>query len=79
MPDLNDEYETDDIYLSAYLMISGCTLERRRKIGAKVLFVFTNAGGSIKDLREAYYAGKARVNPHQFSQQVVAMKKLCFE
>ena len=78
MPETN-EYETDDIYLAAYFKICGCTMERRRKVGNKVLFVFTNPAGSIKDLREAFYSGKAKVDPHAFQQQIVAMKKLCFE
>ena len=78
MPDTK-EYETDDIYLAAYFMLCGCIMEKRKKIGNKVLFVFTNPAGSIQELREGYYSGKARVNPHQFQQQIIAMKKLCFE
>ena len=74
-----EEFETDDIYLSSYLKISGCTMERRRRLGNKVIFIFTNIGGSIKDLREAYYMGKARVDPHAFATATVSMKKLCFE
>jgi len=74
-----EEYETDDIYLAAYLSIAGCVMERRRKIGNKVMFVFTNPAGPIKDLREAYYSNKAMVKACQFAQQVVNMKQLCFE
>lgn len=74
-----EEYETDDIYLSAYLQIAGCVMERRKKVGNKVVFVFTNPAGSIKDLREAYYSNKAMVRANQFAQQVRDMKQLCFE
>jgi hypothetical protein len=79
MPDLKEEYETDDIYLAAYFMICGCVMERRKKLGNKVLFIFTNPGGSIKDLREAYYSGKAKVSAIQFQHQIVSCKKMCFD
>lgn len=73
------QYETDDIYLAAYFMLCGCEMVKRKKLGNKVLFVFTNPAGSMQDLREGYYSGKAKVNPHQYSTQVQAFKKMCFE
>ncbi len=78
MPETN-EYETDDIYLAAYFKICGCVMEKRRKVGNKVLFVFTNTAGSIRELRESYYSGKAKVDPHTFQQSIIAYKKLCHE
>jgi hypothetical protein len=74
-----EEHETDDIYLAAYFQITGCTLERRRKIGSKVIFVFTNVAGPIKDLREAFYSGKAVVKANQYAQSIQSMKQLCFD
>ncbi len=74
-----DEYETDDIYLAAYFQIAGCTLERRRKIGNKVMFVFTNAAGPIKDLRESYFTGRAVVKANLFAQSIVNTKQLLFD
>ncbi len=73
-----DHVETDDIYLAAYLMTSGCVMEKRRKIGAKVLFTYSNPAGSIKELREAYYSGKGLVKAHQFSMAIVSVKQLLF-
>jgi hypothetical protein len=73
------EFETHDIYLAAFLKISGCTLLRRRKQANRVYFVFTNPAGSILDLREAFYSGTAKVVAHQYSITIVGMKQLCFE
>ena len=74
-----EEFETHDIYLAAYLQLAGCTLVRRRKQGPRVYFVFVNPGGSVKDLREAFYNSSAHVSAYSYSQKVVAMKQLCFE
>ncbi len=79
MPAQLEEYETDDIYLAAYFSIAGCELARRRKQGPKVWFVFTNIGGSMKELRDAFYIGKAQGSYYSYSQKVIAMKQLCFD
>ena len=55
----NEELETHDIYLAAYLNIAGCTLKRRYRTGQRVYFVFINPAGSINELRQSYYAGTA--------------------
>lgn len=73
-----DEYETDDIYLAAFFMLASCTLVCRRKIGNKVIFVFTNPAGSMSEMRESYYSGKAQVKPHDYAQKLIACKNLCF-
>jgi hypothetical protein len=73
----DNSYETHDIYLAAYLKICGCTFKQRRH-GQRVFFIFTNTAGSVKELREAYYQGIAKVSPHQFSQEIMAFKQLCF-
>lgn len=78
MADL-DEYETHDIYLAAYLMICGCTLLRQRRQGPRKYFIFTNPAGSVKEMREAYYSGTGTVKAHQYAQQVIAVKQLCFD
>lgn len=75
----DNEFETHDIYLAAYLKVSGCNLMRRRKQANRVYFVFENPAGSIKDLREAYFSGQSKVQAHQYAQAIVAMKQLCFE
>jgi len=72
-----EEYETHDIYLAAYLKICGCTFRQRRQ-GPRMFFIFTNPAGEVKGLRDAYYQGTAKVSPHQFAQEVIAMKQLCF-
>jgi len=74
-----EELETHDIYLAAYLNIAGCQLKRRYRTGARVYFVFVNLAGSINELRQSYYAGTALVKAHDFAQKIVAMKQLCFD
>lgn len=74
-----EEFETSDIYLAAFLRLSGCTLVRRRKQGSRVLFIFTNPGGSVKDLREAYFMGSANVSASKFATEIKNFKELCYE
>jgi len=74
----NEELETHDIYLAAYLSVAGCNLVRRYRTGPRVYFVFNNPAGSISDLRQSYYSGSAVVKAHDLAQKIVAMKNLCF-
>ena len=71
-----EEFETTDLYLSAYLKICGCTFRQRRQ-GSRVFFIFANPAGSVKEMRDDYYHGTARVSPHQYSQEIIAFKNLC--
>jgi hypothetical protein len=79
MPEIDNELETHDIYLAAYLNLAGCSLKKRRRQGPRVYFVFTNPAGSIGELREAFYSGKAVVKAHAYSQAIIAQKQLCFD
>jgi len=72
-------FETHDIYLAAYLKISGCEMIKRRREGPRVHFVFRNLGGSMTEMREAYYSGKGQVAANLFAQEVINFKQLCFE
>lgn len=75
----DNELETDDLYLASYLMVSQCVLLRRRKSGpTKIYFVFSNPAGNIRDLREAYFSGKAVVKAHDYAGKIQAMKELLF-
>lgn len=76
--DQDENFETHDIYLAAYLKISGCNYVKRYRQGPRVFFVFSNPGGSMKDLREAFYANKGTVPAKKFSDEVVSFKQLCF-
>jgi hypothetical protein len=73
------EFETHDIYLASYLKIAGCTLVRRRKQANRVYFVFNNPAGSVKDLREAFFSGQAKVSAHEYSTTIISFKQLCFD
>ncbi len=74
-----DQYETDDIYLASFFLVCNCVLEKRRKVGNKVYFVFSNPAGSIKTLREDYYSGKAMVRANVYAQCLINTKKLLFD
>lgn len=80
MTTLNDDVklEVHDIYLAAFLMVAGCVLDKKYRVGPRVYFVFTNPAGSINELRDSYYSGSALVKAHDFAQRVVAVKQLCF-
>lgn len=79
MAHTEEEFETSDIYLAAYLRMSGCKLLRRRKSGSRVFFIFTNPAGSIKDLREAFFKGDGQVPANKYAQEIKDFKELCFE
>jgi hypothetical protein len=74
-----NEFETHDIYLAAFLAVSSCTLLRRRKQANRVYFIFTNPAGPVQDLREAFFSGQAKVSAHEYAQRIVAFKQLCYE
>ena len=74
-----DELEIDDIYLASYFMTCGAVLEKRRKVGNKVFFVFSSPSASLKEMRDNFYSGKAKVNPCQYSHYIMACKKMCFD
>jgi hypothetical protein len=79
MPKLDNEIETHDIYLAAYLLVAGCSLESTKKQGARKIFLFKNPAGSIQDLRQAYFSGAASVKAHEYAQKIIAMKNLVHE
>lgn len=75
----NEEFETHDIYLAAYLLCAGCKMDGRRRQGARMYFKFTNPAGSLVQLREEYYAGTATVKAQEFTTKIMGMKNLCFQ
>lgn len=78
MSDTDKEYETHDIYLAAYFKVCGCTLVRQRRQGPRKFFIFTSAADPMEKLREDYFAGRGRVDPYSYAQQVMAFKQMCF-
>ena len=78
MTEGQDQYKTNDIYLAAYFRIAGCELVNRHQEGRRWYFVFQNPAGSMDELREEYYSGKARVCPKRHSDEIRSMKELCF-
>lgn len=74
----NEGYETDDIYLAAYLKLCGCVMDNRRRVGTKVIFMFSNpAGVPVSELRDQYYSG-AQGKLYDYAHEIMRMKQLCF-
>jgi hypothetical protein len=73
------EFECHDIYLAAYLSLSSCKLIRRRRQGQRVYFVFTNPGGSVTAMREAYYSGSGVVVANEFANAIKNAKEMLFD
>jgi hypothetical protein len=73
-----DTFETHDIYLAAYFMTASCSLEGRRKQGARWYFIFKNPAGSMKELREAFYTDKGLVPASKYADAIKKVKELCF-
>lgn len=71
----NDVFETDEIYLVAYLMMKGCVMTNTKRMGSKVLFMFSQENDP-KSHRRDFYSGKGSF--HEYSQRVIAAKKMCF-
>lgn len=71
-----EELETHDIYLAAFFKLSGCILDRRRRQGTRVFFVFRNTAGPIRELRDSFYSGGSKVDPHSYSREIIAMKQM---
>ena len=72
-----DVYETDDIYLAAFFMLSACEYISKRKAGAvKVIFKFRNTAGNISALRTAFYSGQAIGKLSDYAQKLRAVKEL---
>jgi len=58
------EYQTDDMWLAAYLMNEGAKLERLVSgKGRRKTFVLSCAAAKLTEASRAYYQGTARVDP----------------
>lgn len=73
MSNAQNEYSTKDLYVSAYLLMSGESLNRVDEVAPKrFLFVFDHSDSLISAV-EKFYAKRVMVDPMEY---VVAMKQL---
>jgi len=74
---MNDnKFKTTDLYFAAYLKAAGVQLletERQRK---KVIFVFDNSLGGVKDLKNQYFNRTAKLAALTYVDEIRAMKSL---
>lgn len=75
----DNELETHDMYFAAYLLLAKCTIKSTRSVGHRKYWTFHNKGGSVIELRNAYYDGSATGSLHEFVQKIVGMKNLCHD
>lgn len=75
---MNNEYQTSDFYIAAYLKASDIVLLRTdRSNPQKVLFVFTDS----KDrqvLTEDFLFGRALTDPRKFISAIKELKQLLY-
>lgn len=75
----SEEYETHDIYLAAYYKVAGCSYLRKYRQGRRVIFVFSNPGGTMREMREAFFSGKGMVVASEYADAVRKYKELCHD
>ncbi len=75
---MNNEYQTADFYIAAYLRASGIALLRaNRSNPQKVLFVFPDTQDR-QSLTEDFLFGRARTEPKKFIAAIKELKQLLY-
>jgi hypothetical protein len=66
---------TNDLYLSAFLHATGCTLSKViRNERRRVSFVFS--GERVQELREAYRLGPVHLDMNSFRESLITIRRL---
>ena len=66
-------YETEDLYLAAALMVSGCPRATVTKRGHRATFAFPDSG-ALRETVAEYYAGRLTVSALSFSEMLRTSK-----
>lgn len=72
------DYETNDLYLSGYLIASGMQMISHTKEGSQTTFLFKNSD-ELKRLVESYYNLNALVNPQRLASALKALKNIIYQ
>ena len=68
-------YRTSDLYLAAYLKVSGVPFIEAQRSADRVYFVFENIEG-LRDLKNGYYNRSLKVSALSFTDEIRTMKTL---
>lgn len=70
------DFRTCDLYFAAYLKAIGVPFRGLVKVRHKAYFIFDNAE-NLRELKDAYFCGKAQVGALAISDALRALKRLC--
>jgi len=71
-------YDTNDLYLSGYLIANGFQLQSHTSIGGQTTFRF-NSTDELKTLVQEYYNLNAMVNPQKLASALKALKNIIYQ
>lgn len=70
------DYRTGDLYLAAYLLTVGVSLERILPLGSRVEFIFpASAWPHVED----YLAGRGQVDPRRYARELRDLKARMYD
>jgi len=74
----NGGYRTSDLYYAAYLKVSGVPFLDSLREGGRVVFLFDEgaAPNAMRDLKQQYFNGRAKISALEFVQAIKTMKSL---
>lgn len=76
---MSTPYRTSDLYYSAYLRVAEVPFLSTIREGDKVVFLFEDQGVvAMRDLKQGYFSGHARVPALSFVQMIRSMKALTY-
>lgn len=71
-------YETNDLYLSGYLIASGFQLQSHTNINGQTTFRFESTD-ELKTLVQEYYNLNGMVNPQRLASALKALKNIIYQ
>jgi hypothetical protein len=75
----NGTYRTSDLYYAAYLKVAGVPFLDTEREGQRVFFLFEDGDAAVmRDLRQQYFSGHAKVEALALVQEIKNMKSLTY-
>lgn len=72
------KYETQDYFLSAYLVASGLVMATHHWDGNKMIFEFDQSDKLLK-LVQTYYSLQGQINPQAFTAALKNLKNIMYQ
>ncbi len=70
-----NEFMTKDLYLSSYLLSSGCELKSHDRINGITMFSFIRSS-ELDELVREYFSSRAMVNPLKYDEAMKALRNM---